>query len=70
MAELDGPSIRETLDSLAEEAKRRIMYANNYEIVHFESVGSGKFIGVHISDTDRRFRIHKRAGNWAVGELV
>ncbi len=70
MVDLSGPSIRETLDGLSEEARRRIMYANNYEITHFEQLPDKTFIGVHISDTDKRLRISKRAGNWTVGEIV
>lgn len=69
MSNLDGPSIRETLDSLSPEAQRKMIYANDQEIPHIEYLPEGRFIAVHIGPEDKRVNRTAVAGNWSIGNI-
>lgn len=62
-------SVKDALDSLTPEAKRRLIYALNAGISLVEPDGKGGFVAVHTNASDPRVEITATAGGWSCGKM-
>lgn len=61
-------TLRDKLDSLGKEERRRLMYAFEHEFTQMVKLPENKFIGVNIKPS-KSIKIIEEAGCWSYGEI-
>ena len=60
--------IKEILDNLHPQERRRLMYAFEHDMGQFVEYKEGKFVGVNVTHI-RHLTIEESAGVWAAGNI-